>query len=312
MELLRTLDKPDMIPGGCVATVGSFDGVHMGHQSVLGQLRQHAEELNLPSVVLTFEPQPREYFQPDTAPARLSTFREKYLLLAAQGIDILICLRFQESLARVSAEDFVRGLFLDAMGIKRIIIGDDFRFGQNREGDINVLRRMGAESGFDVVPIDSFSINGERVSSSSIRQALNQYDFDLAKRLLGRPYSISGRVRHGEKRGKQLGFPTANIELHRVTTPLLGVYVVYVHGLENRVREGVVNIGTRPVFDGKKLLLEVHLLDYSKDIYGQHISVEFLQRLRGEQKFASIDELRDQINQDIEVARAVFKSEKSK
>ena len=296
-----------MIAGGCVATVGSFDGVHMGHKSVLDQLKGHAAKLNLPAVVLTFEPQPREFFQGDAAPARLSTFREKYQLLSAQGIDKLVCLRFQESLAKVSAEEFVQRLFINAMNIKRLVIGDDFRFGRNRDGDIHTLRSMGAHAGFDVVPIDSFSIDGERVSSSSVRHALKRNDFGLAKTLLGRAYTISGRVRHGDQRGRQLGFPTANIELNRITAPLLGVYAAWVHGLDNTVYEGVVNIGTRPVFDGKKLLLEVHLLDYSKDIYGQHISVEFLQRLRGEQKFGSIDELKEQIYQDIDDARLIFK-----
>jgi riboflavin kinase / FMN adenylyltransferase len=307
MELLRTLRKSNIISGGCVATVGNFDGVHAGHQAVLGQLQQHAQELGLPSVVLTFEPQPLEYFQPDSAPARLSSFRDKYLQLAAQGIDKLVCLRFQASLAKVPAKEFVQRLFVEAMGVKRIIIGDDFRFGRNREGDIHTLRSMGEQAGFDVVSIDSFSMAGERVSSSRVRQALSEHDFDTASSLLGRPFSFSGRVKHGDKRGRQLGFPTANIGLNRTKTPVLGVYAVYVTGLDGTKHEGVANIGTRPVFDGKQLLLEVHLLDYSNDIYGQHITVEFLQRLRGEQKFASIDELQDQIKRDIEDASALFK-----
>lgn len=307
MELHRSINKPGNIFSGCVATVGSFDGVHTGHQSVLRQVKEHAEALHLPSVVLTFEPQPREYFQPSAAPARLSTFREKFRLLASQGIDNLICLRFQESLAKVSAKEFVRKLFIDAMAIKRIIIGDDFRFGKNREGDIETLREMGKQAEFEVLTIEPFLFKGERVSSSSIREALKQYDFKLAETLLGRPYSISGRVGHGDKRGRQLGFPTANIELNRVTAPLLGVYVVYIRGLDNKVYEGVANIGTRPVFGGKKLLLEIHLLDFSKDIYGKQISVEFVRRLRGEHRFASVDELKRQIDQDVKDARMLFR-----
>lgn len=306
MELHRTLRRANIIPGGSVATVGNFDGVHVGHQAVLRQLKQYALRQGLPSVVLTFEPQPLEYFQPESAPARLTSFREKFLQLAANGIDKLVCLRFQTSLANVSAEEFVQRLFVDAMKIKGIIIGDDFRFGRDREGDIHTLRRLGGRAGFEVVPIDSFSLEGERVSSSRIRQALSVHDFATARVLLGRAFSISGRVRHGEKRGRQLGFPTANIELNRNTTPLLGVYAVQVSGQDGMDYEGVANIGTRPVFDGKKLLLEVHLLNFNKDIYGEYIKVEFLQRLRGEKKFASIDELKNQIALDIDEAREIF------
>lgn len=310
MELIRTLRKADIVSGGCVVTVGNFDGVHAGHRAVLGQLQQHARELGLPSLVMIFEPQPLEYFQPESAPARLTSFREKFSLLAAQGIDKLVCLRFQESLAQVSAEEFVERLFIQALGMKRIIIGDDFRFGKGREGDIRTLRKMGQKAGFDVLPLDSFTMAGERVSSSRVRQALMAHDFETASALLGRHYSISGRVKHGDKRGRQLGFPTANISLSKTRTTLLGVYAVYVNGLDGRRYEGVANIGTRPVFDGKQLLLEVHLLDYSDDIYARHISVEFLQLLREEQKFASIDELRSQISRDIDDARAIFKLDK--
>ncbi len=312
MDLLHTLGKSNVIPGGCVATVGNFDGVHRGHRAVLAQLQHHARELGLPSVVLIFEPQPLEYFQPESAPTRLSNFREKFSLLAGEGIDKLVCLRFQASLAAVSAEEFVQRLFVEAMGIRRIIIGDDFRFGQNREGDIQTLRRMGRQAGFDVIPVDSFSMKGERVSSSLVRQALSEHDFRKAASLLGRPYRICGRIRHGDKRGRQLGFPTANIALNRNRPPLHGVYAVYVRGLGETRYEGVANIGTRPVFDGEQLLLEVHILDYSDDIYGQHVEVEFLQYLRGEQKFASVDELRSQIARDINDAKALFASGKDK
>jgi riboflavin kinase / FMN adenylyltransferase len=306
MELLRSLPTSKAFPNGSVVTVGNFDGVHLGHQAVIGQLKQHAKSLGVLSVLLTFEPQPLEHFRPEAAPARLTSFREKFLQLRAEGIDKLVCLHFQSSLAKVSAEDFVQKLFVDAMNMKGIIIGDDFRFGRDREGDINVLRSMGEEAGFDVIPIQSFSLGGARVSSSRIRQALADHDFDSASSLLGRPYSISGRVRHGDKRGRQLGFPTANISLSRTTSPLLGVYAVRVRGVEDKVINGVANIGTRPVFDGKQLLLEVHLLDYQNDIYGKHIEVEFLQYLRGETKFASIDDLKKQIDQDIDDAKKVF------
>jgi len=307
MELFRSLQKPNIIRDGCVATVGNYDGVHVGHQVVLGQLQQHAQALGLPSVVMSFEPQPLEYFQPDSAPARLSSFREKFLLLAAQGVDKFVCLRFQASLAKVSAEDFVQRFFIEALGIKRLIIGDDFRFGRERKGDVHTLQSIGQQAGFDVVPVDSHAIGGERVSSSRVRQALADHDFENVKFLLGRPYSLSGRVKHGDKRGRQLGFPTANIGLNRTRTPLLGVFAVYVKGLDGVRYEGVANIGTRPVFCGKQILLEVHLLDYSSDIYGRHLTVEFLEYLRGEQKFASIDELKHQIILDIDRARTKFK-----
>lgn len=217
-----------------------------------------------------------------------------------------MCLRFQESLANIPANEFVQSLFIEAMRTKRIIIGDDFRFGKNREGDINLLRSKGRECGYSVVSIDSFERTGQRVSSSSIRAALEVFDFAQAEKLLGRPYTISGRVRHGEKRGRQLGFATANIELNRITTPFLGVYAVRVHGLDGKIYQGVANIGTRPVFDGKQLLLEVHMLDFSGDIYGRYISVEFVRRLRGEEKFSSVEELLSQIKNDIAEARELF------
>ncbi len=306
MKLIRTLDRDNMLQDGCVITVGSFDGVHMGHQAVLGQLKDNAKTLAIPAVVMTFEPQPREYFQGDAAPARLSRFREKYQQLAMLGIEHLVCLRFSERLASIRAEEFVQQLFVEALNIRRIIIGDDFRFGKDRDGDIHTLRAMGEKAGFDVVPVDSFAIDGERVSSSAIRHALKRSDFELAQKLLGRGYSISGRVGHGDRRGRQLGFPTANVELKRQTTPLLGVYAVRVSGLADESIPGVANIGTRPVFDGKKLLLEVHLLDFNEQIYGRHVSVEFARHLRGEQKFSGIEELKAQIARDIEKAREIL------
>jgi riboflavin kinase/FMN adenylyltransferase len=308
MQLHRSLQTSNAFAGDSVVTVGNFDGVHIGHQAVIGQLREQAQALGLLSVVMTFEPQPLEYFQPEAAPARLTSFREKFMQLQAEGIDMLVCLRFQQSLAKVSAQDFVQRLFVQALGMKRIIIGDDFRFGRDREGDIHTLRSMGEVAGFDVVPIDLFAIDGERVSSSRIRQALADHDFASAEKLLGRPYSVSGRVKHGDKRGRQLGFPTANVSLNRSTSPLHGVFAVKVSGLDGVILNGVANLGTRPVFDGKQLLLEVHLLDYNRDIYGQHITVEFLKHIRDEQKFASIDELQKRINQDIEEAQELFNS----
>ncbi|MFQ5661313.1 MAG: bifunctional riboflavin kinase/FAD synthetase [Gammaproteobacteria bacterium] len=307
MELIRYLHNIKDRHHGCVATIGNFDGVHLGHQAVFQQLRRHALRLKLPAVVMIFEPQPLEYFSPDTAPARLTGFREKIEWLQEHGIDRVICLRFQQSLAALSAEQFVEQLLVQALGVRYVIVGDDFRFGHGRQGNFRMMQAFGRRYGFEVVATETLSSDGTRVSSSRIRDLLTAGRLEQAKNLLGRPYTISGRVIHGDERGRKLGFPTANMALKRRLSPLLGVYVVLVKGLREGIYNGVANIGTRPVFDGKQLLLEVHLLDFNGDIYGQHLHVEFLKHLRAEKNFASVDQLCAQMETDIEEARAFFK-----
>lgn len=291
---------------GCVATIGNFDGVHVGHQVLLRQLRRHAEVIGLPSMVITFEPHSLEYFNKGSAPARLTSFREKTVLLADQGIDYVLCLRFGPSIAGLTADEFVEQILVNAAGVRCLILGDDFRFGKDRAGDFEMLQKAGRKFGFDVILTETHMLDNERVSSSSIRKMLTDNCFEDAQLLLGRYFSISGRVVHGAKRGRELGFPTANIDLSRRCVPLRGVFAVTVKGADEFARQGVANLGTRPVFDGVKMLLEVHLFDFDKDIYGRHITVEFFSRLRDEKRFASIDELVKQIALDKDSAKDFF------
>lgn len=290
----------------CVATIGNFDGVHLGHQAVLSQLAMKADMLGLPAVVITFEPQPYEYFVPEKAPARLSRFREKVEALRAYSIQKLCVLRFDNKLANMPAAEFIQRLLIDGLRVSYLVVGDDFRFGKNRQGDFALLQQAGRQHGFQVVNMHTFAIDHMRVSSTRIREALRDGDLGMAEKLLGRPYRMSGRVAHGDKRGRQMGFPTANIHLHRHTVPLSGVYAVQLFGIEGEPVNGVANIGVRPTIGGDKALLEVHLLDFQRDIYGAHVQVVFLQKLREEHKFANLDALIKQIDLDIAAARQYF------
>jgi riboflavin kinase/FMN adenylyltransferase len=292
---------------GCVATIGAFDGVHRGHQAVIRQLLQKSAAVDMPSIVIVFEPLPREYFAPLNAPARLSSFREKFVALQALGVDRILRVRFTEHLQTMSAQDFIDTLFVGGLGVSHVALGDDFRFGNDREGDFRLLAAQGERYGFDVESTDTFAIHGERVSSTRIRQALEEADFELAEALLGRPYSISGKVVYGRQLGRSLGFPTANLELHRLRAPLSGVYAVEVTGAGLNKAQGVANVGTRPtVNDSIKANLEVHLLDLNQNLYGRRIEVVFKHKLRDEQKFESVNELKENIARDVKNARLWF------
>ena len=303
MELIRGYDNLRPSHRGCVVTIGNFDGVHLGHQAVIGQLAEKASELRLPTVIILFEPQPQEFFQPEAAPARLMRLRDKLMVLRRYSVDRVLCLRFGRRLAAMPAEEFIRRVLVDGLGVRYLVVGDDFRFGQRRAGDFDLLQRAGVQYGFAVAPMRTFSIDGGRVSSTRIREALAAGDLAGAARLLGRGFRMSGRVAHGDQRGRTIGVPTANIHLHRKVSPLHGVYVVEMFGLEGEPIPGVANVGTRPTVDGTRTLLEVHLLEFDRDIYGRQVSVEFLHKLRDEQRFESFDELRARIGRDIEEAR---------
>lgn len=307
MELIRGLHNLQPRHRGCVATIGNFDGVHLGHQAVLGQLAEKADELCLPATVITFEPQPQEYFVPDKAPSRLTKFREKLQALRRFSVDRLMCLSFNKHLAAMSANDFILRVLVDGLGIRYLVVGDDFRFGHGRSGDFAMLLAAGQQYGFEVVHMHTFEVNGDRVSSTRIRQALTKGDMQTAMQLLGRDYRMSGRVAHGEKLGRQLGYPTANIYLHRKVSPLQGIFVVEVFGISGEPLQGVASLGTRPTVDGSRVLLEVFLFDFNKDIYGEHIQVSFLHKLRDELRFDSLDALKVKIQQDVDDARAFFK-----
>ncbi len=293
-------------PTGCVATIGNFDGVHLGHQAVLNQLAMKGDTLSLPAVVITFEPQANEFFSPDNAPARLSRFREKVEALRCYSIQQLCVLRFNKKLAQMTAEQFIQRLLVDGLNVRYLVVGDDFKFGKDRLGDFAMLQKAGEKHGFQVVNMHTFAVDNMRVSSTRIRQALSAGDLILAEKLLGRPYRMSGRVAHGDKRGRTLGFPTANIHLHRRKVPLSGVYVVQLYGIEGEPIQGVANVGIRPTVGADKALLEVHLFDFDRDIYGEHVQIYFLQKLRNEQKFAGLDDLVVQIKQDCKQAIHYF------
>lgn len=304
MRVIRGLHNLRSLHRGCVATIGNFDGVHLGHRAVFQRLLTRGRELGLPGTVITFEPQAMEYFAPDAAPARLTRLREKLAALQDCRIEQVMLLEFGPGLAQMAAREFVRELLIDGLGVKHLLVGDDFRFGHGRDGDFHLLEDMGREHGFAVEDLHTIVHGEERVSSTRIREALVRGDFELARHLLGRPYRICGRVGHGDKRGRTIGFPTANLNLHRRVSPLRGVYAVMVDGLAGRPWPGVANIGTRPTVDGDtRYLLEVYLFDFSGDIYGRHAEVEFRLKLRDEKKFGSFDELKAQINRDAVAAR---------
>ena len=302
MELIRGLHNLRERHQGCVATIGNFDGVHLGHQVVLRQVKSRAQALGLPSVVIIFEPQPREFFAPEGAPARLSRFGEKVRLLQAQGVDRVLCLMFNTRLRTMSADQFIRELLVEKLNVSHFVVGDDFRFGCDRRGDYQLLQQAGERFGFEVEETATYELDGARVSSTRVRAALNGQDFALAARLLGRPYRVVGRVMHGQKLGRQLGAPTANVRMHRFACPLRGVYVVDAI-LGQRRCPGVCNVGMRPTVQGRQPVLEVHLLDFNGDLYGELMQVEFLHFLREERRFDGLDALKAQIRADIDAGR---------
>ena len=306
MELIFGLHN--LKPGGlpCVATIGNFDGVHLGHQAVLGQLAEKGAAMKLPTTLITFEPTPAEFFAQDKAPARLTTFREKYVTLKRFAIDRLLVLPFNQRMASMDAEDFISSTLIDGLNVRYLAVGDDFRFGKDRVGDFQLLEKTGNENNFTVVSMPSFRVDGERVSSSGIRSALADGDFDRAERLLGRHYHMTGKVAHGDKRGRQWGFPTANINMKRKVIPLRGIFAVEVFGLDREPLSGVANLGTRPTVGGIRTLLEVHLFDFNEQIYGRRINVVFRHKIRDEVRFDSFDELKAQIGLDVISARKYF------
>ena len=306
-EFIRGLHNLRPQHKGCVATIGSFDGVHLGHQAILKQLIQVARSLGVPAVAIVFEPQPHEFFAGDKAPARLMRLREKLDALWAAGIDKVLCLNFNETLRSLSAEQFIERVLVQGLAIKHLVVGDDFRFGCDRKGDYHLLQTKGNDFDFAVSDTHTLEMDGERVSSTRIRQILEKGDFVGAEKLLGKPYSVFGRVVYGKQLGRQLGVPTANVNLCRYRSPLHGVFAVTVIFASGDKVQGVANIGVRPTVNGlKKPLLEVHLFNFSHSIYGEAIDVEFHHKLRNEKKFASLDELKAQLQNDIADAKAFF------
>ena len=309
MKLIRGLYNLARPLRASAVTIGNFDGVHRGHQLVIEQLQRIARATGLPTVVIIFEPQPIEFFAPARAPKRLARFREKIAYLKAQQIDYLLCLHFDETLAELSAEDFVQRILVDNLNTRHLVIGDDFHFGKNRVGNFDFLQHNSERFGFSVDETETLMHGGSRVSSTRVRECIGNEDFSGAAELLGRPYSLSGRIAHGKKLGRELGYPTINIKMGDKTLIVKGIFAVQVKGIDNRPLQGVASIGTRPTVNGTDTILEVYILDFNRDVYGHRVVVEFLHKIRNEEKFDSLEELSAHIAQDTEKAKAFFNRE---
>jgi len=305
VELIRGLHNIRAQHKGCVLTIGKFDGVHLGHKAVLTSLIEQAKALGLPSTVMVFEPQPEEVFTPEHAPTRLSRWRDKYDALKAIGIDRLICVHFTAKFASQSPQHFIQHTLVNALGVEFLVVGDDFRFGQARLGDFAMLQAAGQQHNFAVVSTASYRLDNNRISSTAIREALAADNFTLANDMLGREFTINGRVVHGQARGRTIGFPTANVNLQRAKAPIVGVFAVQVMCQGQRYN-GVANIGTRPTADGHQGLLEVHIFDFDQDIYGRYLHVAVQHKLRGIKKFDTFAQLQTQIAHDAQQARALL------
>lgn len=286
-------------------TIGNFDGLHLGHQAMLTRLLDVARARDLPSCVLSFEPHPREFFAPAQAPARLSSLREKAEMLRGRGIDRLHVFRFNRAFSSLSADQFIEQVLVRTLQARYVLVGDDFRFGAKRAGDFALLERAGRQFGFDAEFLPTVEVAGERSSSTAVRAALAAGELEHAARLLGRPYSISGRVVHGDKLGRDIGFPTANIQLKHNRPPLLGIFAVELYGLNGQPLPGVASLGVRPTVKGADAapVLEVHLFDFNADIYNRRVRVDFLHKLRDEEKYPDLPSLVAQIGRDVDNAK---------
>lgn len=307
-ELIRGLKSKNFRQKGCVLTIGNFDGVHLGHQAIIKRINISAKELGVPSLVMTFEPQPLEYFVPERRVPRLTRFREKFTLLSQYGVDQVCVVKFNSELAALTAEDFIKKILWEKCQVKHVIVGKDFRFGKERRGDIQMLRMAGEEFGFTVEIMSDVIVDGERVSSTRVRKALTENNLALAEGLLGRPYTMMGNVVYGNQLGRKLGFPTANIYLHRAATPVQGIYVVRVHGIKKSPLPGVASIGTRPTIGGTRIILEVYLFDFKRTLYGKAVTVEFCKKLREEERYDNLELLKQQMVKDAEQGREYFRT----
>jgi len=294
-------------------TIGNFDGVHLGHQAMLAKLERTAQSRGLASCVMTFEPHPREFFAPDQAPTRLTSLREKLELFAARGVERAQVCRFNFEFARITAQDFIERVLVKGLGARWVLVGDDFRFGARRAGDFVTLKQAASRFDFEVEAMSSVTLDGERVSSTGVRTALAKGDLSRAVRLLGRAYSISGRVVRGDGLGRKLGFPTANVQMKHNRPPLSGIFAVELAGVGDLPRRGVASLGVRPtVRQQGQPVLEVHLFDFDEPLYGRHVRADFLHKFRDEEKYADLATLTRQIALDVESARAFFNRQDAK
>lgn len=313
VSLLKILTLSSISHLPCILTIGNFDGLHVGHQVILKKLKEESVRYQLPSVILTFEPLPREKLikNRQQIPTRLMRLREKIAVLKQLDIDYVCIAKFTAQFSQLTKDEFIQQVLLDKLAVKKIIVGADFQFGRRREGDFDYLNKVGQQRGFEVESVDDVIQNeGRRISSSWIRQCLANDDLQTAAQLLGRPYTMIGRVSHGKKLGRVLGFPTANIHLARAKTPVHGIYAVKIKGLGSSVLLGVANIGERPTVTkgmaGTRTLLEVFIFDFNDNIYGRELEVEFVAKIRNEQYYESLDLLRAQIERDVIMAKEIF------
>ncbi len=306
MQILRSV--PDAASSPVALTIGNFDGVHLGHQAMLAKLREAAAARGLPACVMTFEPHPREFFAPDQAPVRLTSMREKLESLAAHGVERAWVLRFNFALAQVTAQDFIERILVRGLGTRWLQVGDDFRFGARRAGDLALLRAQAAQHGYEVEGMATVELDGARVSSTAVRDALAAGDVEKAGRLLGRPYSISGRVTGGDRLGRQLGFPTANVQMKHNRPPLTGIFAVRFVRADGKPLQGVASLGVRPTVkaQGAAPVLEVYVFDFKEEIYGELVRVDFLHKFRDEAKYVDLETLKAQIARDVSDTRAYF------
>jgi len=307
MRLIRGLYNLKQFANGCVATIGNYDGVHLGHQQLLARLKEKSKELKIPAVVIIFEPQPVEFFTGDKS-SRLTSLREKILIFAQYKIDAVLVLAFDAHFVGMTAKHFAKKILAEALHVRYLVIGDDFSFGHNREGTFALLKQYAGSLELEIERMSTFKIEGVRVSSSFIRIALLQGNLKVATRFLGRPYRVTGRVVYGKQFGRDLGFPTANIHLVRRELPLEGVYAVKVCGIGEKPLLGVANIGFRPTASGKDKSFEVYILNFNVDIYGKRIAIEFYEKIRDEQRFASLEDLKLQIEKDVKTTSLLLQS----
>mgnify|MGYP001816228602 CR=1 FL=1 len=308
MRLVRHLSDlpyPDLARGS-VVTIGSYDGLHPGHRQLLNRVIAESRERGVPSVVMSFEPTPKEFFAADAPPARLMRFREKFDALRDYGIDVFYCPRFGPAMRSISADAFIRRSLVHGLNVRHIVIGDDFHFARRREGSLVELQRAAGALQYSVEQVPSVIVDGIRVSSTAIREALAAGEVARATSLLGRPYRMSGRIMRGRRVGRDLGYATANVDLRRRQSAVMGIYAVRVHGLPEGPVDGVASVGTRPTFDLTKPLLEVHLFDFDRDIYGEYIHVDFIEHLRDEEKFDTVEALVAQMKIDEQNARSAL------
>jgi len=308
MHLVRHFnDLPyDRLSSGSVVTIGSYDGLHLGHVQLLDRVHSASRRSGLPSVVMSFEPMPKEFFAADCPPARLMRFREKFDALESNGIDIFYCPRFDARMRDIAADEFIRRILIHGLGARYIVVGDDFRFARRREGTLEQLQRASRVLEYAIEQVPSVVVDGVRVSSTAIREALWDGEMQRATALLGRPYRMSGKIVRGENLGRSLGYPTANVDLRRRQSAVMGIFAVRVQGLNGKTLDAVASVGDRPTFGGTKPILEVHIFDFDEDIYGRYIHVDFIARLRAQEKYAKVEDLVAQMHRDADNARSIL------